>query len=167
MHVLTMKNQLGIEKIISGGQTGVDRGALDAAIACNIPHGGACPKGRLAEDGPIADCYQLTELDSRDYAVRTERNVLDSDGTLILFRQTLTGGTLLTYRLARQWDKPLLRVRLERPIDYASIAQWIMEHKLRILNIAGPRGSSEPGLQQLTERIVATLLKHPGHLPLD
>jgi len=167
MRVQIMKNQLGIEKIISGGQTGVDRGALDAAIACNIPHGGACPKGRLAEDGPIADCYQLTELDSRDYAVRTERNVLDSDGTLILFRHDLTGGTLLTYRLAKQWKKPLMRVRLERPIDYASIAAWISRHQLRILNIAGPRGSSEPGLQQLTEQIITTLLRHPGQLPLD
>ncbi len=162
-----MPNQLGIEKVISGGQTGVDRGALDAAIACNVPHGGWCPKGRLAEDGPIAQCYQLSELESRDYAVRTERNVLDSDGTLILYRHTLAGGTLLTHRLAKRWDKPLMRVRLERTIDYDRIAAWIIEHQIRILNIAGPRGSSEPGLQRLTEQIVTKLLRHPGRLPLE
>ncbi len=161
-----MKNHLGIEKIVSGGQTGVDRGALDAAIACNVPHGGWCPKGRLAEDGPIAKCYQLIELDSRDYAVRTEQNVIDSDGTLILYRHTLVGGTLLTHRLAQRWKKPLLRVRLDRAIDYDRMAAWITEHQIRILNIAGPRGSSEPGLQQLTQAIVTKLLSHPGGLRL-
>lgn len=157
-------NALGIEKVISGGQTGVDRGALDAAIACNIPHGGACPKGRLAEDGPIAAKYQLTELQSADYAVRTERNVLDADGTLLIYRGALAGGTLLTYRLAKRWQKPLLRVRLEMTIDYDRIARWIVEHQLRILNVAGPRGSSEAGLQQTSERIVSNLLRHPGVL---
>lgn len=162
-----MENQLGIEKIVSGGQTGVDRGALDAAIACNVPHGGWCPKGRVAEDGPIAQCYQLTELDSRDYASRTERNVIDSDGTLILCRHALAGGTLLTYRLARRWRKPLLRVRLERTIAYDQIAAWINCHQIRILNIAGPRGSSETGLQQLTQDIVTKLLRHPGGLWLE
>lgn len=162
-----MKNRIGIEKIVSGGQTGVDRGALDAAIACNVPHGGWCPKGRLAEDGPIANCYQLVEVDSPDYAVRTEQNVIDSDGTLILYRHTLAGGTLLTNRLAQRWNKPLLRVRLEREIDYERIVAWIAEYQIRILNIAGPRGSSEPGLQHLTQDVVTKLLNHPGCLRLE
>lgn len=162
-----MSNRLGLTKIVSGGQTGVDRGALDAAIACNVPHGGWCPKDRLAEDGRIAECYQLTELQSRDYAARTEQNVIDSDGTLILYYHPLAGGTLLTYQKAKRWRKPLLRVRLDQRLDYERIVAWIAEHELRILNIAGPRGSSHPGLQELTCGIVVTLLRHPGVLPLS
>lgn len=162
-----MNNALGIEKIVSGGQTGVDRGALDAAIACNVPHGGWCPRGRLAEDGPIPQCYQLSELASAEYAVRTERNVIDSDGTLILYHERLGGGTLLTSRLARRWHKPLMCVRLERKIHYDQIAVWIVKHHIRILNVAGPRGSSAAGLQQRAEQVVAHLLRHPGALPLE
>jgi predicted Rossmann-fold nucleotide-binding protein len=74
-----------IERLVSGGQTGVDRAALDVAIACGIPHGGWCPRGRISEAGPIPAHYQLTETDSFKYWVRTERNVIDSDATLILF----------------------------------------------------------------------------------
>lgn len=90
-----------VNKIVSGGQTGVDRAGLDVAIQLGIDHGGWCPKGRRAEDGRIPGCYQLAEADSDEYAFRTERNVVDSDGTLILFFATLRGGTELTYRLAR------------------------------------------------------------------
>ena len=89
-------------KIISGGQTGVDRAALDVAVELEIPHGGWCPKGRLAEDGRIPDSYKLRETTSREYAVRTEQNVLDSDGTLILYRESISGGTELTLRLAEK-----------------------------------------------------------------
>lgn len=163
----TPSNALGLTKIVTGGQTGVDRGALDAAIACNVPHGGWCPKNRLAEDGKIAAHYQLTEMESRDYAARTEQNVIDSDGTLILYYPPLSGGTLLTQAKARARNKPLLRQRLDQPIDYERIVAWISEHRIRILNVAGPRGSSAPGLQELTCKIVASLLRHPGPLPLD
>ncbi len=164
---LVANNRVGLTKIVSGGQTGVDRGALDAAIACGVPHGGWCPKDRLAEDGRIAECYQLRELESRDYAARTERNVIDSDGTLILYYHPLAGGTLLTHQKAKRWRKPLLRVRLDQSLDYERIVAWIAEHELRVLNIAGPRGSSHPGLQELSCSIVATLLRHPGALPLS
>lgn len=163
----SLSNALGLTKIVTGGQTGVDRGALDAAIACNVPHGGWCPKNRQAEDGKIAERYQLTEMKSGDYASRTEQNVIDSDGTLILYTPPISGGTLLTQVKAKAWNKPLLRQRLDQPIDYQRIVAWIAEHRIRILNIAGPRGSSAPGLQELTCQVVANLLRHPGQLPLE
>ena len=93
-------------KIISGGQTGVDRGALDAAIALGVPHGGWCPHGRLAEDGIIPARYQLRQTDSPEYHVRTEKNVQDSDATLILYRGEMKGGTKLTWQLAERHAKP-------------------------------------------------------------
>ncbi len=100
-------------KIISGGQTGVDRAALDAAIELGIAHGGWCPLGRLAEDGRIPERYQLCETDSPEYAVRTERNVAESDTTLILFRGWISGGTELTLRLAQRYGRPHLAVDLD------------------------------------------------------
>ncbi|GAB5405986.1 MAG: putative molybdenum carrier protein [Aureliella sp.] len=136
----------GITKIVSGGQTGVDRAALDAAIEIGIPHGGWCPKGRLAEDGTIDDLYQLVEHSSPDYAARTRQNVIDSDGTLILYRQRMTGGTALTNRIARELGCPLLRVRLDVAPNWDRIANWISENSISVLNVAGPRGSSHPEL---------------------
>lgn len=161
-----MNSRTGIRKIVSGGQTGVDRGALDAAIALGIPHGGWCPQRRIAEDGRIDDKYQLTELPAGDYAARTQQNVVDSDGTLILYHPPLRGGTLLTHRLAKQHGKPLLRIRLDRPIQYARIVNWIQDRQIQILNVAGPRGSSHPHLQETACRIVTKLLQQLGGLPL-
>lgn len=156
----------GVTKIVSGGQTGVDRGALDAAIELGIPHGGWCPKGRYAEDGPIPDRYQLLELASSDYKVRTEQNVIDSDGTLILYRERLQGGTALTNRLAKEHEKPLMRIRIDRTIPYATIITWLVDHEIRVLNIAGPRGSSYAELHQQTCDIVKQLFNDPGQLHL-
>lgn len=157
---------LGIRKLVSGGQTGVDRGALDAAIALGIPHGGWCPKGRLAEDGPIEAKYKLQETDSTDYVVRTERNVIDSDATLILYRERLQGGTLKTYNLAKQLHKPHLRVRIDRPVEIHAIQQWIINQRIRILNVAGPRGSSEPTIHGRTLELIKRVFSEPI-LPLD
>ena len=146
----TTQQYLPLRKIVSGGQTGVDRGALDAAILLGLEHGGWCPRGRLAEDGFLPPQYQLTELASCDYSVRTEQNVIDSDGTLILYRQRLTGGTALTNRLAKAHGKPLLRIRLDQPVQYHQVCRWIAEQHIAILNVAGPRGSSHPHLQKQT-----------------
>ena len=99
-----------LTKIVSGAQTGVDRAALDAAIFLNIPHGGWCPRGRRAEDGAIPAVYQLKETTERNYAVRTEKNVVDSDGTLILFLKQISGGTELTEKLTKKHRRPLLCV---------------------------------------------------------
>jgi hypothetical protein len=95
-----------LKQIISGGQTGVDRGALDAALEAQFPCGGWCPADRAAEDGPIPAHYPLTPLARGGYRERTRQNVLDSDGTVILYRSTLTGGTLLTWNLCRRDSPP-------------------------------------------------------------
>jgi hypothetical protein len=133
-------------KIISGGQTGVDRGALDAAIELGIPHGGWCPRGRLAEDGTIPSRYELTETDSPEYYVRTEQNVLQSDATLILYRGQLKGGTELTRQLAERYRKPCLVVDLDHPPDVDEIRRWMIASQAHTLNVAGPRESQSPGI---------------------
>ncbi len=141
-------------KIVSGGQTGVDRGGLDAAIALGIQHGGWCPKGRLAEDGSVPSRYELVETDTSDYPERTQRNIEDSDATLILYETKLKGGTLLTRKLCKRIDKPHLCLRLGR--DAPGLAQqWLASAKPNILNIAGPRESNSDGI---SERTLAFLL---------
>ena len=138
-------------KIISGGQTGVDRAALDVALYLDIEHGGWCPKGRRSEAGPIPEIYDLRETESRDYTVRTEQNVIDSDGTLILFYDEVSGGTALTRRLCERHARPCLCVDLrtfdeEASEDESGLVQsaqdWIKKSNLTVLNVAGPRASS-------------------------
>jgi len=150
---------MSLKKIISGGQTGVDRGALDAAIALGIEHGGWCPQGRLAGDGRIPDRYRLEETDSPDYPIRTERNVLDSDATLILCRGQISGGTLLTLRFAEQHQRPCLAVDLDMPLPPAEIRQWLRENNIKVLNVAGPRESQSPGIAQLACDFVVKLFE--------
>ncbi len=118
-------------RIISGGQTGVDRAALDAALSLGIEHGGWCPRGRRAEDGRIASRYRLRETQSSRYHVRTRANVLDADGTLILTRGPLTGGTGLTQRVAFEQARPCLVVDLDaEPLDPAAVHVWLAAHDI-------------------------------------
>jgi hypothetical protein len=146
-------------KIVSGGQTGVDRAALDAAIAVGIDHGGWCPRGRLAEDGCIPERYRLRETDSPDYPARTELNVLDSDATLILYRGWLSGGTELTFRLARGHRRPCLTIDLDWKPDPARAGDWLRTHGVAVLNVAGPRESQSPGVAALAWHFVVEMLK--------
>ncbi len=95
-----------IKKIVSGGQTGADQAALDAAIKLDIPHGGWMPKGRITEDGPLPEKYQLEEMPTSSYVERTEQNVLDSDGTLIVSHGMLTGGSAYTREVALEHKRP-------------------------------------------------------------
>jgi predicted Rossmann fold nucleotide-binding protein DprA/Smf involved in DNA uptake len=138
-------------KIISGGQTGVDRAALDAAMAAGIALGGWCPKGRLAEDGPLPDHYPLEETSSHRYRQRTQWNVRDSDGTLVLYWGELQGGTLATVKLADQYRRPLRIVNLLAPANVAEVAQWITSNNIKILNVARkqPLGHLQDGARLL------------------
>ena len=133
-------------KIVSGGQTGVDRAALDVALELGVPCGGWCPKGRRAEDGVIAPRYPLQETESPEYPVRTERNVKDSDATLILNQGLLTGGTALTLKLAKINKKPYWVVDLSKMEDPALVKKWIEDGKVNVLNVAGPPESNRPGI---------------------
>jgi hypothetical protein len=133
-----------VRRIVSGGQTGVDRAALDVARELGLAHGGWCPRGRKAEDGPIDRCYNLRETRSAKYHVRTRHNVLDSDGTLILYRGEMTGGTELTLRYALEHHRPYLAVDLASA-DLEAIRGWLIENEIETLNVAGPRESTAPG----------------------
>jgi hypothetical protein len=148
-----------IERIISGGQTGVDRAALDVALALGIPCGGWCPKGRRAEDGAIPDLYPLQETDSSRYPVRTAMNVRQADATLILTRGEPDRGTALTRDLAVRYQKPLLVVNLDAPITPAAAARWLRDSHVAILNIAGPRLSSAPGIDSQATAFLRKLLR--------
>jgi hypothetical protein len=135
-----------IERIVSGGQTGVDRAALDAALELRVPCGGWCPRGRRAEDGTLADRYPMQETPSAAYPQRTEWNVRDSDGTLILVAGPLRGGSALTRKLALRQGRPLLVVDLRRMPVPQAIRDWAGDNAVRVLNVAGPRESDAPGI---------------------
>ncbi len=148
-----------LTRVVSGGQTGVDQAALDAAINLGIPHGGWCPRGRLSEDGPIPSNYQLKETKETRYHVRTEKNVIDSDGTLILFSGELSGGTAFTLRMAKKNKKPCLWIDIDQPIDAELIHDWFITESIGTLNVAGPRESSQPGIMQKTRQILLDIFR--------
>jgi len=148
-----------LERIVSGGQTGVDRGALDAAIDADVAHGGWCPAGHKAEDGVISERYGLVPISSPDYSARTAANVRDSDGTLILCFGPLSGGTKLTHQLA-SGRKPVLVIDLQSDTDSGidDVCRWIAGHDIRRLNVAGPRESTRPGIQDQARQFIGRLL---------
>ena len=133
-------------RVVSGGQMGVDRAALDAAAALGLDLGGWCPAGRLAEDGVIPDRYPLVETPSPAAAQRTDWNVRDSDATLVLHLGAPTGGTRLTMDLARRHGRPLLVRDLGTAVDARAIADWLSVNRVHVLNCAGPRESESPGI---------------------
>lgn len=136
------------EKIISGGQTGVDRAALDVALKLGISCGGWCPKGRKAEDGKIGLKYPLKETNSNSYSVRTRKNVKDSDGTLVLTWGPPTGGTFDTIESAEKFKEPfwVVDLRESSSSDVEKVLEWGKANKVNILNVAGPRESNAPGI---------------------
>jgi hypothetical protein len=146
-----------IAKIISGGQTGADRAALDAAIVCGVPHGGWCPKGRLAEDGPIPAKYNLREMETESYSERTRANAADSDATLIFSHGPLAGGSLLTQQFAGELEKPCIHIDLNENVQ-------CLEEKLPsigkiTLNVAGPRASGDPQIYDAVYQAMLRLLR--------
>jgi hypothetical protein len=147
-----------LDKIISGGQTGVDRAALDAALEAGISCGGWCPKGRRAEDGVIPLKYPLEETSSPDYPQRTEFNVQDSDGTLILSWGPPAGGTLLTVKLARKHHKPYRLVNLAEEMEARVVREWVRSCGIGTLNVAGPRESEAPGIYERALELLREVL---------
>jgi putative molybdenum carrier protein len=145
-----------LRKIVSGGQTGADRAALDWAIGRGIPHGGWCPKGRKAEDGVIDRLYNLVETPSEDYSQRTEWNVRDSDGTAVFsIRKELRGGSLLTVEFAGRYNKPMIHLRQDEQTNHArELRSFIDEFEISVLNVAGPRESDEPGVYRFVARVL-------------
>ena len=155
--------------IISGGQTGADRAALDFAIEHALPHGGWCPRGRLAEDGPIDLQYKLCETESHKYSKRTKQNIRDSDATVVFsIDPQATGGTALTLRLAKERGGPLLHLARDTDpfgttadairADADRLNGFIAENQIEKLNIAGPRASLEPSIARYVWSVLAAAL---------
>lgn len=154
-------------KVISGGQTGVDRAALDEAMAWGLDVGGYCPRDRRAEDGRVPDRYPLTEMSSGDYVTRTRQNVLRSDATLVLYDGDLTSGTRSTIRMAEDIDKLVAAVRVDGAWPASSVADVVDELRARdvaVLNVAGPRASLRPNAYNYARSFLRELFKEMiGH----
>lgn len=150
-------------QIISGGQTGVDRGALDAALEAGFPCGGSCPEGFTAEDGVIPERYPVQELANADYVQRTLRNIQDADGTVIIFNGYPEGGTEQTLLGCLNQGVPYLLIDASLcSIGEAGkrMAAFVTEQELQILNVAGPRASKWPDAREYAYLVVSTLFRH-------
>jgi hypothetical protein len=148
--------------VISGGQTGVDRAALDAALTRGLNIGGWCPKLRWAEDGAVPARYPLRETPAARPEQRTAWNVRDSDGTLLLTRGVPDGGTAWTIRCAESLRRPHLVVDLRAPLEPRAVAAWIVRERITRLNIAGPRESTAPGVTVEARRYLERVLEFCG-----
>lgn len=151
-----------LKKIISGGQTGADRAGLDAAIKHGIEHGGSIPLGRRTEDGVLPSLYNLQELSTQSYPARTEKNILDADGTVIISHGTLTGGSKLTQEKAIQHMKPSLHLNFnELSVEMGGklLYDFVVTKNIEILNVAGPRASGDPAVDGATMRVLDELFR--------
>lgn len=154
-----------IRSIVSGGQTGADRAALDWALANGVDHGGWCPKGRKAEDGVLNERYRLQETASEGYLERTRRNVIHSDGTLLINLGELDGGSLETVRFAERYRKPLFVIQLDAGIQATAVEQvleWLRREPISTLNVAGPRESKRPGIYKATRALLDRMASAAG-----
>ena len=150
-------------KIISGGQTGVDRAALDAALESGVSAGGWCPEGRQAEDGPIAEKYPLQELPDGSYKERTLKNVQDSDATIIIYFESISGGTEETLLYCLNEKKPYLLIDgsgITEDSASKRIKHFIDENQISLLNVAGPRASKEQRAYEYTKQVITLMLKN-------
>ncbi len=149
-------------KIISGGQTGVDRAALDAALESGVSVGGWCPEGRLAEDGPIAEKYPLQELPDGGYKERTLKNVQDSNATIIIYFESISGGTKETLLYCLNEKKPYLLIDgsgITEDSASKRIKHFIDENQISLLNVAGPRASKEKRAYEYTKQVITLMLQ--------
>ena len=150
-----------ILKIISSGQTGADQAALDAAIKLKVQHGGWISRGKLTEAGPLADSYQLLEMVTEDYTEQTVKNVLESDGTLLLSHGKLTGDSELPRKLAQKHNKSCMHIDLnEKPIFLiaSDVHKWAQENAIEVLHVSGPSASEDPDIYQDTFYVIEGLL---------
>lgn len=160
MRGLHRPQTLNSMKIISGGQTGADRAALDFAIAADIEHGGWCPRGRKAEDGYIDLKYKLRETPSEGYRQRNEWNVRDSDATVIFTfgPYTSSPGSLLTSKFCKAQKKPWISFDIADPGDVMRCAfelgSFVTKNKVRVLNVAGNRESRSPGIYERVKKVL-------------
>lgn len=145
--------------IVTGGQTGVDRAAMDAALELCLPLGGWCPAGRWAEDGPIDPRYPLQETLSPDPEERTWLNVRDSDGTLLVGAGVRSPGTALTQSCARRLERPVYHWDVADAPDLEGFRHWLLACRVRTLNVAGPRESEAPGVYRAARALLAELLR--------
>jgi len=149
-------------KIVSGGQTGVDRAALDAALESGVSAGGWCPEGRQAEDGPIAEKYPLQELPDGGYKERTLKNVQDSGATIIIYFESISGGTKETLLYCLNEKKPYLLIDgsgITEDSASKRIKQFIDENQISLLNVAGPRASKEKRAYEYTKQVFTLMLE--------
>lgn len=154
-------------RVVSGGQAGADRGALQAALDAGTSYGGWVPRGRRAEDGQVPACFdQLREHPSGGYPIRTRANVCDSDGTVVFAKLPASGGSALTIRLAREEEKPLVVFDGEQAVSDMGyrekclewLSRFCWERQVHTLNVAGSRESRVPGIQNAVRQIVRSLL---------
>ena len=153
-----------IKKIVSGGQTGADRAALDVAIEYGIPHGGWVPRGRKTEDGRLSERYHLKEIQSISYPRRTELNVIDSDGTLIISHGNLSGGSAYTLDMAKKHKRPCVHIDLNEISEYKAveiIKYWTDVKRIETLNVAGARASEDPKIYEATKNLLKSVLYPP------
>jgi len=153
-----------IKKIVTGGQTGADRAALDAAIEYGIPYGGWLPRGRKTEDGRLSERYHLKEIQSISYPQRTELNVIDSDGTLIISHGNLSGGSAYTLEMAKKHKRPCLHIDLNEISEYKAveiIKYWTDVKGIETLNVAGARASEDPQIYEVTKNLIKSVLYPP------
>lgn len=154
-----MKSQRNSPVIYSGGQTGVDRAALDFALCNDISCAGWCPQYRMAEDGLINFRYPLRQVHSANHNLRTELNVIDCDGTLIIVFDEMDKGTMVTCDFTRLYDKPLFVWAMNNKTnDPKKFRRWLNQHSINHLNIAGPRESFAPGIYDYTLELLDKLL---------
>jgi hypothetical protein len=157
-------------KIVSGGQTGVDRAALDAALAANFPCGGWAPGDRMAEDGVIPDRYPLIPLPQGGYRERTRLNVSDSDGTVILYNEVLKGGTRLTRNLCALLKRPYILIESQETPDpmvaAGAVLKFIEANQIEVLNVSGPRLSGWKEGYVFASAVVREVLSKSCWIPL-
>lgn len=151
-----------VKKIVSGGQSGVDRAALDLALYHGIPCGGACPRGRWAEDGPIPARYPLVPVSSSNPVVRTLENVVSADASLVVVRGSVGRGSRATLAFASRLGIPYFLVDLSCDPSWLAVQRWLSVHGVGVLNVAGSRESRAPGIYDAAIYFLAAVL-----VPLD